>query len=92
MPNQESINISLIGGKLEHLDGLCRAKKLAADEFKEACKAVGQESRCEASVLAKFINARVAESTDKDAKNTEQLSFLYDNLRKYVLNESQPKT
>ena len=76
----ESINISLIGGKLELLDGLCRAKKKASDEFREACKAIGQESRCEAAVLAKFINARVAESSDKQAKNTEQLGFLFDNL------------
>ncbi len=80
MPEQEVINLSLIGGKLEYLDGLCRAKKLASDEFKEACKAIGQESRCEASVIAKFISARIAETSDKQAKIAEQTSFLFDHL------------
>lgn len=80
MPIQESINISLIGSRLETLDGLCRAKKKAADEFREAVKQIGQESRCESAVLAKFINSRIAESSDKQAKNTEQLGFLFDNL------------
>lgn len=75
--NQEAINISVIGGKLETLDGLCRAKRAAAKEFSEACKAIGQEARVEASVLAKYINARASESTDKASKQSEQLQLLF---------------
>ena len=71
------IDLTLIGGKLEHLDGLCRAKRTASDEFKEACKAVGQDARCEASVLAKFVTARVGETSDKAAKSADQLSLLF---------------
>ena len=73
----DAIDLTLIGGKLETLDGLCRAKRAAADDFKEACKAVGQEARVEASVLAKFITARVAETSDKAAKSADQLSLLF---------------
>lgn len=71
------IDLGIIGAKLEYLDGLCRAKKLAATEFKEACKAIGRDARVEASVLAKFVNARIAESTEKQAHDAEQLSLLF---------------
>jgi len=74
---KDAIDLGIIGSKLELLDGLCRAKKLAAGEFKEACKEVGQEARVEASVLAKFVNARVAETSDKQSKDAEQLSLLF---------------
>ena len=74
---KDAIDLTLIGSKLEYLDGLCRAKRAAADEFKEACKAIGQEARVEASVLAKFVNARVAETSDKQSKDAEQLSLLF---------------
>lgn len=73
----DAIDISLIGGKLEYLDKLCRAKRTAGEEFKEACKAIGQEARCEASVLAAFVNARVAETSDKAAHNAAQLDLLF---------------
>jgi predicted HicB family RNase H-like nuclease len=76
MPN-DSINLTLIGANLEHLDGLCRAKRAAADEFRDACKAIGQEARVEASVLAKFVNARVAETSDKASHDADQLSLLF---------------
>ena len=77
---KDAIDLTLIGSKLEYLDGLCRAKRAAADEFKEACKAIGQEARVEASVLAKFVNARVAETSDKAAKDASQLSMLFDEV------------
>ena len=73
----DAIDLTLIGSKLETLDGLCRAKRTAATEFKEACKAIGQTSRVEASVLAKFVNARVAGTSDKQSKEAEQLSLLF---------------
>lgn len=76
MPN-DAVNLTLIGGKLEHLDGLCRAKRLAATEFRDACKVIGQEARVEASVLSKFITARVAETSDKAAKDAAQLDMLF---------------
>jgi hypothetical protein len=76
----EVVNVSLIGGKLEMLDGLCIAKKKAADEFKEACKAIGREARVEASVLAKFISARIAETSDKASKDAAQLSLLFEEV------------
>ena len=73
----DMIDLTLIGGKLEHLDGLCRAKRAAADNFKEACKAIGQGARVEASVLSKFITARIAETSDKASHDAEQLSLLF---------------
>jgi len=30
---KDAIDLTLIGGKLEHLDGLCRAKRAAATDF-----------------------------------------------------------
>ena len=71
------IDLTMIGSKLEHLDGLCRAKRAAATDFNEACKVIGQEARVEASVLSKFITARVAETSDKAAKHADQLSLLF---------------
>ena len=74
---KDAIDLTLIGSKLEYLDGLCRTKRAAATDFKEACKAIGQEARVEASVLSKFITARVAETSDKAAKHADQLSLLF---------------
>jgi len=74
---KDAIDLTMIGSKLEHLDGLCRAKRAAATDFNEACKVIGQEARVEASVLSKFITARVAETSDKAAKHADQLSLLF---------------
>jgi hypothetical protein len=71
------IDLTLIGRRLEHLDGLCRVKRAAADDFREACKAIGQEARVDANVLSKFITARIAETSDKASKSAEQLSLLF---------------
>ena len=77
---KDAIDLTLIGSKLEYLDGLCRTKRAAATDFKEACKVIGQEARVEASVLSKFITARIAETSDKAAKDASQLSMLFDEV------------
>ena len=77
---KDAIDLTLIGSKLEHLDGLCRTKRAAATDFKEACKVIGQEACVEASVLAKFVTARVAETSDKASKDASQLSMLFDEV------------
>ena len=77
---KDAIDLGKIGSKLEYLDGLCCAKRNAAVDFRDACKAIGQEARVEASVLAKFVNARVAETSDKAAKDASQLSMLFDEV------------
>ena len=77
---KDAIDLRIIGSKLEYLDGLCCAKRNAATEFKEACKAIGQEARVEASVLSKFITARIAETSDRAAKDAAQLSMLFDEV------------
>ena len=58
----------------------CGSDRLQWTDFNEACKAIGQKARVEASVLSKFITARIAETSDKAAKDASQLSMLFDEV------------
>ena len=57
---KDAIDLGIIGSKLEHLDGLCRAKREAATDFKEACKVIGQSERI-ADEIANAVALRLTE-------------------------------
>jgi hypothetical protein len=71
------MEITAIERSMEHLEGLYRAKKTAADEFSDACKSVAEDSGVDRGVLAAFITARAGEKFDERKAKAEQLNLLF---------------
>lgn len=72
--------VDVVRTALRQLESLCKKKIDAAEDFKEACKAVGQRARIDGGVIATYVNARVKEDMEKTRGKAEQLELLFSEL------------
>jgi hypothetical protein len=71
------IEAAVVHEKILYLENLCRASISAADEFNDSIKAVAEKSGLMASVVRKYVVARVSDKVEDKRRESEQLSLLF---------------
>lgn len=76
----KGIELAKVREGMNNLETLCHAKIAAADAFKDACKAVGEKSRVDASVIATYVTAIVRDKLEENRAKAEQLELLFSEM------------
>lgn len=76
----KGIELAKVRAGMNNLEALCHAKIAAADAFKDACKAVSDLSRVDASVISTYVTAVVRDKLDEQRNKAEQLDLLFTEL------------
>lgn len=74
------IKLDKIRDRVRELETLCTRKIDASQNFNIAATAAAQVAGLEATVVKKFITARVKDTERKDAKQAEQLQLLFEEI------------
>ena len=72
------IEVAVVRERLPHLENLYRACLSAGTEFNDGVKAVAEKSGLLASVVSKYVKAKVKSKTEDRKREAEQLSLLFD--------------
>ncbi len=72
------IEIGVVRDNLTYLEGLYRATLSAGVEFNDGVKKIAEKSGLMASVVSKYVKARVKDKAEDRKREAEQLSLLFD--------------
>jgi len=71
-------NIEKLQDRIKNLEDLLILKQSANTAYSEAIKEVSEECEVKTTVLRKLIAARIADSTEQEIENTEELLALFE--------------
>lgn len=66
--------------RIQELEDLHKKKTAAKDRYNDAVKAAAEKCGMLASVVNKFVNARVGESFEDEKRKNEQLQLCFDEI------------
>jgi hypothetical protein len=74
------IKMKELRDKLDHLVSLFNAAADASTAYGEAVKAISEKAGLQASVVRKFVSAKVSEKFEDKKRDCEQLSLCFDEI------------
>lgn len=77
---EKVIELDALRDRLEHLIGLRRQAKEAADEYGEAVKAVAERAGLLSTTVRKFVAARAGDDFSESARKAEQLAMVFEEV------------